>query len=103
MKVPIACTLNVDEAVDRVEDWRSALRSAVSEVRRPDPGRAEFQLTGDPGQIAALMELARQEKACCGFFRFAFEVESDGVVLVASVPPEAVEVLDGFAGLASTG
>ena len=100
MKVPIACTLNTQNASDRVEEWRSALVTIVSRVVRPAPTRAELHLAGEPGGIATLVHLAQREKACCEFFDFVFEVASDGVTLVVTVPDEATEVLDGFTAMA---
>ncbi|HZU74780.1 MAG TPA: hypothetical protein VE990_18630 [Acidimicrobiales bacterium] len=100
MKIPIACTLSATDAASRVERWRVALGTTVAAVSRPTPTRAELHVVAEPGAIATLVDLARQEKACCGFFGFAFEVDADGVRLVVSVPDDAVEVLDGFAGLA---
>jgi hypothetical protein len=102
MKVPIACTLSAESAADRVEEWRRALGPTVSAVHRPATTRAELRLVGGPASIAALVDLARREKVCCGFFGFSFEVDEDGVVLAVSVPDDAVEVLDGFATLATS-
>lgn len=101
MKVPIACTLSSADASDRVEEWRAVLGAAVRRVARPTPARAELRLVGEPGDIAKLVDLARREKACCGFFGFTFEVTAEGVTLVVTVPDEAVGVLDDFSALAA--
>lgn len=99
--MPIACALSSGDASDRVEEWRAALGATVRRVARPAPARAELRLVGEPFGIAELVDLARREKACCGFFGFTFEVASDAVTLVVTVPDEAVEVLDGFTALAA--
>jgi hypothetical protein len=99
MKVPIACTLSPEDAADRVEEWRSALVTTVTRIARLAPARAELRLVGEPGDIAMLVNLTQREKACCELFGFAFEVASDAVTLVVSVPNDAVEVLDGFTAL----
>lgn len=101
MKIPIACTLSATGAADRVAEWRVALGATVTGISRPAPARAEMRLVAKPGAIATLLDLAQQEKACCEFFSFAFEVDVDGVRLVVSVPDDAVEVLDDFAALGS--
>jgi hypothetical protein len=101
VKVTIACTLSSVDAADRVEEWRSALVAIVTRIARPAPARAELRLVGEPGDISTLVNLAQREKACCEFFGFAFEVASDAVTLVVSVPDDAVEVLDGFTSLAA--
>jgi hypothetical protein len=101
MKVPIACTLTSEDAADRVEEWRSALLTTVTRIDRPVPTRAALRLVGKPAELATLVNLAQREKACCEFFGFAFEVASDAVTLVVSVPDDAVEVLDTFTALAA--
>jgi len=100
MKIPIACTLGSDDAAARIDEWRSALASAVVSISRPAPERAELRLVSEPSAIAALVNLAEREKACCEFFGFAFEVERDGVKLVVTVRGEATAVLDDFSSLA---
>lgn len=102
MQIPIACTLTSDDAANRVEEWRVVLGSTVTRSSRPAPARAELRLINEAGAIATLIQLAQQEKACCEFFGFAFEVDVDGVTLVVSVPDDAVAVLDSFAALAQS-
>lgn len=102
MKVPIACTLTTQDAADRVEEWRSALAAAVTAVSRSEPTRLELDVGFDSARIAALVDLARREKACCEFFDFAFHVGADEVTLAVTVPQDATAVLDGFAALAGT-
>lgn len=101
MKKPVACTLSVQAAGDRVSAWRDALGASVRSTARPMATRLELGLDVDPNQVATLVDLARLETACCGFFSFAFVVEADTVTLAVSVPPDAAAVLDDFARLAS--
>ena len=48
--------------------------------------------------LLAAADLAQREKACCGFFRFAVELEVDSRRLRVEVPADAVGVLDDFFG-----
>lgn len=100
MRVPIACTLNADDATDRVEEWRIALRSSVAATARPAPHRLELRIAEEPGAVAMLVDLARREKACCGFFTFTVEIDAHRAALVIEAPEDAIPVLDGLAALA---
>jgi hypothetical protein len=71
----------------------------VAHVERVAPDRLACQLKPDLADLQALTLLAQEEKACCRFFTFSFEVEADAVTLVVGVPHDAVTVLDGFAML----
>ncbi|HEX7355546.1 MAG TPA: hypothetical protein VF288_12035 [Mycobacteriales bacterium] len=97
MPVPIACTLTPTGQADQLAEWRALLAAAVTGVA-VDGGRATFDLA-DGFDVAALVDLARREQACCGFLGFSLEIAADGVRLVITAPPEAAGVLDGFASL----
>ncbi len=99
MEPPIACTLDVDEAGQRVERWRQVLSVAVARTERAAPGRLSCVLRTDLADLQSLVLLAQEEKACCRFFSFSFEIEADSVTMVVGVPDDAVTVLDGFAAL----
>lgn len=103
MRVPIACTLSADDAADRIGEWRTAFGSSVTAAARPAPQRLELRMAEDPAALSLLVDLARREKACCGFFAFTVEIEAQGATMVVEVPDDAVAVLDGFAGLAGLG
>jgi hypothetical protein len=49
--------------------------------------------------LEAAVDLARREKACCGFFGFAIEVEAHASWLSITVPPDAADTLEGFMSL----
>jgi hypothetical protein len=103
MPLPIACTLP-GEAVDRrMATWRCLLERAVTRTERPEPERLRLELRPHQEDIGALALLAQREKACCAFFDFTFEVESDAIALVVRVPPEAQTALDDLASLAARG
>jgi hypothetical protein len=61
-----------------------------------------MRLRDSDNSIAALVALARRETECCPFFRFGLEITADGTVFTASVPTEAVSILQRFAALASS-
>jgi hypothetical protein len=102
VQVPIACTLNTDAATDRIEEWRSALRTSVTAATRTAPGRVELRLAQGPSAAGLLVELARREKACCGFFTFAVQIDAEGATMVVEVPDEAFAALDAFAAMPSS-
>jgi hypothetical protein len=99
MEIPIACTLEATAARQRVDQWRELLSGAVTHAERVAPGRLSCELNGDLADLRALALLAREEKACCGFFNFSFQVEVDAVTMVVAVPDDAASILDQFATL----
>jgi len=103
VKVRVACTLGQEEAGQRVEDWRSALSTSVTQAERPSPERLVLTLTADPSSTEQLVRLARLEKRCCAFFSFKFEIEQEAVLFTIEVPSDASAVLDDFACLVSGG
>ena len=102
VQVPIACTLTADARTERTEEWRATLRTSVTAATRKAPGRVELRLADGPSAAGRLVDLVRREKACCGFFSFAVEIDAQGATLVVEVPEDAVAVLDDFAALHSS-
>jgi len=49
--------------------------------------------------VAAAVDLAQREKACCDFFEFAIGIEADALWMSVRVPAEASMILDDFARL----
>ena len=102
VRIPIACTLSSTDAADRVAEWRTFLRGSVRRVERgPTVGR--FLLADGDAVLVAAADLARREKACCGFFSFRLVPLPEGTWLEAEVPPDAARVLADFAALAELG
>ncbi|MGH8996788.1 MAG: hypothetical protein ACRDYB_12295 [Acidimicrobiales bacterium] len=99
MDIPIACGLEPVSARQRLDEWRALLSVSVADAVRVAPGRLDLELDGDRADIGALARLAQEEKACCPFFTFSFEVSAEAVTLVIGAPEEAVAVLDDFATL----
>lgn len=102
MEIPIACTLGPAAIGPRIEAWRDVLSRAVTHAERVAPDRLAFALHGDLADLSALALLAQEEKACCGFFTFSFEVDVDVVTMMVGVPDDATSILDQFATLTST-
>jgi len=99
MRIPIACTLTSEAAVARLEEWRSFLAHSTGAVQKSGELALRVQLDGSARATEAAVDLARREKACCGFFEFSIEVEADACWLSIKVPPDAVGALEDFASL----
>jgi hypothetical protein len=99
MEIPIACSLSAVAARSQLDEWRDLLEASVARTDRLSPTELSFRLNDDLTQLAALVQLAQREKACCPFFRFVIRIDADAIVLHVSVPEDAVSVLDGFARL----
>jgi hypothetical protein len=94
--IPISCALDAGDARAQLGEWADVLRATVVSSTAAGAGAVRMQL--DPaGDIGRIVALAQREVACCPFFRFAIEIDTDGVALIASVPPEAAQILDTFA------
>lgn len=103
METPLACTLGPAAVGPRIEQWRALLSRSVTHAERVAPDRLACELRADLADLGNLALLAQQEKACCGFFTFSFEVGVDAITMVVGVPDDATAILDQFATLASTG
>jgi len=90
-KVPIACTLTVDAAVDRVAEWKELLSTAVDRVDH-DANHATLTMLGTK-DLVAVTELAERERLCCSFFQFSIEVDETETRLHIVVPSEAEPIL----------
>jgi hypothetical protein len=99
MRVPIACTLTSESAAARLEEWRHFLAHSTGAVFTPGQLALRVQLDGSARTLEAAVDLARREKACCGFFEFAIEVEAEACWLSITVPPDAADTLEDFASL----
>jgi MerR family copper efflux transcriptional regulator len=92
-RVPIACTLSVDDAAARGKEWRRFVAgSAVDIERRGTSARLRLR-DGDEALLGAA-DLARREKACCAFFEFRLTLLPEGIWLEVDGPAEAAPVLD---------
>lgn len=100
MKKPVACSLDDADAEGQLAEWQTTLAAAVTSIDRVDAGVLRIRLARDTDQIGALVALAQREVACCPFFSFALEIDTDGLAFIATVPPDAETILDAFAALA---
>ena len=98
MRVPIACTLTVDEQPDRVEEWRAFLATRVEAVEA-EPTVARLKLRAGDEAVLEAADLALREKQCCAFFEFNIRLDATGRWLVVGVPDDAAAVLADFVGL----
>jgi len=95
---PIACTLGAESLRGRLADWQSLLTHAV-ERREIDGGvRVEFD-AGVPAD--ELMRLVSAEQDCCQFFRFAITVDTRGIALEVTAPPDARPMVESLFGAAA--
>jgi hypothetical protein len=98
-RVPIACTLSEEATVDRVEEWRDFLRTAVATTEaRETEGRV--LLKGGDDVLLRAVDLAEREKACCAFFEFSVALDDQGRWLIIAVPEDATPILQGLLSLA---
>ena len=100
--IPIACTVSADSARAQLAEWSDLLARASVGGRRASPTEIVFRLADDLGHLPEVVALARREKACCSFFRFTMEIETESVELTVGVPTEAAAVLDHFQALITT-
>jgi hypothetical protein len=101
MRVPIACTLDEFAARSQIDEWRTVITRAVTEVVRSSPTTVTLTLNADLVGLTDLVQLAQREKTCCAFFEFELTVDVDHVRFLVSVPEDAAEVLDQFGGTAT--
>jgi hypothetical protein len=90
-EIPIACTLTVEEQVDRAAEWGRVRDRATRRETTATGVRLEFEL--DAAFARDLAELVVREVACCAFFTFNLTVDRDKLVLAVDVPDEAREIV----------
>jgi MerR family transcriptional regulator, copper efflux regulator len=98
VKIPIACSLEAEQAENRIDEWRTFLAHSVTGAAR-DEESLRLRLTSSDQALLDAVDLAAREKACCGFFVFRIEVDADTRTLEVRVPSDAAAVLDDFARL----
>lgn len=92
---PIACTLGASEVPARLAEWEAVLAPVVSREPLDNGVRLVFPAGVS---LAALVDLAAAEQACCGFFRFAVTLDSRGAALEVGAPPEAIDLVHSIFG-----
>jgi MerR family transcriptional regulator, copper efflux regulator len=91
MSEPIACSLGA-EGQDERRDEATALMERSLIAREPLEGGVRLRLRRD--SESEVRDLVRREQECCPFFRFSLRGEGSELVLDATAPAEARELLD---------
>jgi len=97
-RIPIACTLDSQDATDRVEEWRTLVGDDVADAIRTADG-VRFRLCDNDHAVLRAIDLCRREKSCCGFFDFRLVLLTDAVWLEIEAPNDAAPILDGLFAL----
>jgi hypothetical protein len=100
-RVPIACTLTEEAAVDRVDEWRQFLGASVVATEKSDPASARLLLDGGDDVLLRAVDLAEREKDCCAFFDFGVDLDERGRWLTIGVPADAAPILEQLLALAA--
>ena len=101
---PQACTLPTTEQPLRVAEFDTLFAHLVA-VDRVDATRARLVLAAGPRRkaddfTAAVRDLTERESACCSFFTFVVDGESDDLMLQVSVPQQHRDILKALAARA---
>jgi DNA-binding transcriptional MerR regulator len=96
--VPIACTLDPESLNGRLDDWHALLRHVAARETIDGGVRAEFD---DQVPVGGLARLVAAEQECCQFLRFAITVDSRGIGLEVTAPPDALPIIQGLFGAGS--
>jgi hypothetical protein len=83
---PLACSLNDDEFLDRVEAWREVVQRATS--RGVEGDRVVAVYPNDAQLLGRLRELIAAEAECCAFLRFSLEETPDAILTDLRLPEE---------------
>jgi DNA-binding transcriptional MerR regulator len=81
---PWGCTLDRDELVTRIGQWRALAAAATSTERTTD--RVRLVLPADPQMIATVTALCAAETACCSQTRFLLDITAGQLSLTAEAP-----------------
>jgi MerR family transcriptional regulator, copper efflux regulator len=92
-RVPVACTLTAAELPGRADEWRGLVARHVHAIERTPTGARLRLADGDDVALLAL-DLARREKACCGFFEFRLVPLPEATWLEVDAPAEAAPIVD---------
>jgi hypothetical protein len=95
----VACTLSPQSASDRVEEWQALFARWNGAGVRTGSLLLRIRLDASTQAREEVVDLARRETACCAFFEFSVENETESLWLSVRVPLDASTMLDEFAGL----
>ena len=103
--LPVACTLTAtpDAFAERMAEYQRLFREYLTGRSRTGPG-IRFRFRAEPGVEDWVRDLARREKACCGFFDFTVSTGGQEIRWDAAVADDerARQALDEFYRLPDT-
>ncbi len=89
--LPIACSLDGDQARRRWHVWKALLDRRLSVVRSPQHLTVRFRADGE--MTAELSALVAAERQCCGFVAWELEDLGNEVVLTVRGDTEGVTAM----------
>ena len=91
-----ACTMPTVDRPLRLAEFDSLFADAVRSVAY-EGDQVRMHLTGPAGLRERVRDLAERETACCSFFSFVIDGETDDLTLEIAVPREHRRILEGLA------
>ena len=91
-----ACTMPTAERPLRLAEFDALFAESVRSVSY-EGDHVRMHLSGSAGLRDRVRDLAERETACCSFFTFVVDGESDDLLMEVSVPPERRDILKGLA------
>src|SRR5688500_8922766 len=91
--LPIACSLNATQLVERLAEMSALGEDALLDATR-DGTRARLRFAARAGVRERVERIAAAESECCAFLAFDVGDEADTVVLTIEGPDDATPVLD---------
>ena len=95
--VPIACSLDGNEARRRWHEWSDVMGHRLNVDRSPT--RLTVRFPPGPDLSTKLGELVAAESQCCGFVDWQLDEQSDGLVLTILGDPAGVLAMAGSFGV----
>lgn len=89
---PDGCTLESDEMVARVAEWREVSSHALS--RTVEANRITSVYPPDAQLLKRLRNLIAAEAECCSFLEFSIRTESDRTIVLLSFPEDARSLIE---------
>jgi hypothetical protein len=99
-ELPLACSLETSALEERLERWRRLNEAKLLGAQRDRAG-VTLRYRADGDAEVELRELIRLEGECCAFLNMTLRREGGDLRLDVSGPPEAAEVVEGFAASGS--
>lgn len=88
---PVVCTLEAADMPGRLQQWRHLVTHVVDRTAIDGGTRLQLDSATPLGQLALLVGA---EQRCCSFFAFAITVDSRGIALEVTGPPEAQAMVE---------